>query len=187
MILVAARTARAIPLAVVAASLALLGALLGDTLLAVPLIPSGLPATWLIALASANLLAIAVRPAWGAISLTLRRNPSWWSAQIAFAFLLGVGPYLPVAISHWHAPETTAWLLLLAVAALACAIAPALAWMPITLIGIGIACLNGALGGTLYERFAAHEPGIRLLLLASIVAGVAAIAGRTRRLSWYVS
>lgn len=185
MIRVAARSVHAVPIAAVAVVLAMVGSLYTDLVLSVPLIPAGLPATWLVAIGGANLYAVAVRPAWGTLSLTLVRNPGAQAAQLMFAVLVGVAPYLPVAIAEPHQPQTTAWLLLLAASAISVAMAPRVAFLPITLVGVGISVFNGVTMDSWYFWMLDHEPTLRVLTIAATTVAVAGTAWRMSRISWY--
>lgn len=185
MITVAGRSIRAVPLTVAAIALALIGIAVGDTLFTIPLVPATMPATWLVALAGANLFAVAVRPAWGPIALTLVRAPVLSAAQIAFATVISIAAYAPVALGGFHEPETTAWLILMSVAVLSVSIAPRIAWLPISLVGITMQVMNGLLSDSWYRGFVMHALAFRFACLVAVSVGFAVIAARTRTASWY--
>jgi hypothetical protein len=73
----------------------------------------------------------------------------------------------------------------MAVAALAVATMPRLAWMPVTLIGIALEVMNGLTRDAWYRAFTVHEDGIRLLALVVFVAALAGVLVRVRGRSWY--
>ncbi|BDZ62332.1 hypothetical protein GCM10025873_21230 [Demequina sediminis] len=150
-----------------------------------PVLPQGIPASWLVVMVSALLFSVAIRSPWDSYAASLRRPVVVQALTVGIGLALSFGAYAPLLVAARRTSEHVAWVLLLSIGAVAAAIDARLAWMPVLLVGLVLEAANNLGRGQVELWLAGHATEVTWIAALFLCAGVAGVLARARDARWY--